>query len=524
MATYYQRASFLLCSFLIVAACSAQAGKLKTKVVLAPDAASIDKRPIGTVIDLNDRSLFVMRLDEQPSGILRYADAVPQFELYDRAKLGVVRTQTPQPRLGSDPLFFETVVLLGNDPVMIASRRDTVLGITQLYWQKTDPNLTTGHRPFELLCAFDTKTYGDGTKLKADEGYHDPFHAVYAPDRNHVLLYSPAVKSVKGETYCPMVMVDRNMKVVWKQTLELPDGARFQDVTVDILGNALFMERNSKIMTDMKKDTTSYTLVMHRVNGDGVVDVDLGLGKVRFAKNVVYRSMPDSTLLIAGLYSGSTGSEEPTLGEFLGKWSPVTSKFEKITTSTLALDAEDRAPTNNAIRIIDILPRSDGGYFLVREYFQETDAIDAKTAMAGLRWIHGPVVVSSLDANGKETWNETFRRLLYTTDKEVGEVFSAVYKDQLVLVLIDNDEQVEKRKAGNKKLNYLDVKSPFSTTVIFDEKGAYKAKAILRSSGANDFIVGRRMYQFGPQEYYLSGSHKMNSSRTLPVRMDLSVD
>ena len=523
----HMRTNFLLTYLLVFSFALpgfAQAGKLKVKATLAPDAGNIDKRPIGTIIDLNDRSLFVTRVDEQGTGILRYADGIPQFELYDRAKLGIIRTQTPQPRFGSDPLFFETVVLLGADPVMIASRRDTVLGITQLYWQKTDPNMTAGHRPLELLCAFDTKTYGDGTKLKSDEGYHDPFHAIYSPGHNKVLIYSTAVKSVKGETYCPMVMVDKNMKVVWKQTLEIPEGARFQDLHVDVLGNALFTERNVKPVTDMKKDTTSYTLVMHRVNGDGVVDVDLGLGKARFAKNIVYRSMPDSTVLIAGTYSGTTPKEEPTLGEFIGKWSPVTSKFEKVHTETLALDPVDRAPTNNAIRIIDILPRSDGGYFLVREYFQETDAIDSKTAMAGLRWIHGPLVVSSLDAKGGEVWKQTFRRLLYTTDKAIGNVFSAVYKDQLVLMLIDNDEQAEKRKAGDNKLNYLNVKSPFSTTVVFDETGEFKAKAIMRSSGVNDFIVGRHMYQFGPQEYYLSGSHRMNGDRTLPIRVDLTMD
>ncbi|MBK6946649.1 MAG: hypothetical protein IPH21_18580 [Flavobacteriales bacterium] len=39
----------------------------------------------------------------------------------------------------------------------------------------------------------------------------------------------------------------------------------------------------------------------------------------------------------------------------------------------------------------------------------------------------------------------------------------------------------------------------------------------MRSSGVNDFIVGRHMYQFGPQEYYLSGSHRMNGDRTLPI-------
>ncbi|MBK6944859.1 MAG: hypothetical protein IPH21_09230 [Flavobacteriales bacterium] len=81
MSTYHQRASIVLCSILIGASCFAQAGKLKIKATLAPDAGNIDKRPIGTLIDLNDRSLFVTRVDVQGTGILRYADGIPQFEL-----------------------------------------------------------------------------------------------------------------------------------------------------------------------------------------------------------------------------------------------------------------------------------------------------------------------------------------------------------------------------------------------------------------------------------------------------------
>ncbi|MBK6946650.1 MAG: hypothetical protein IPH21_18585 [Flavobacteriales bacterium] len=51
--------------------------------------------------------------------------------------------------------------------------------------------------------------------------------------------------------------------------------------------------------------------------------------------------------------------------------------------------------------------------------FWETDAVDSKTAMAGLRWMLGPLVVSCLDAEGGDV-EADIPRLLYTTDKAIG--------------------------------------------------------------------------------------------------------
>ncbi|MBK7295862.1 MAG: hypothetical protein IPI91_03995, partial [Flavobacteriales bacterium] len=65
---YNMRTNFLLTYLLVFSFALpgfAQAGKVKVKATLAPDAGNIDKRPIGTIIDPNDRSLFVTRVDEQ---------------------------------------------------------------------------------------------------------------------------------------------------------------------------------------------------------------------------------------------------------------------------------------------------------------------------------------------------------------------------------------------------------------------------------------------------------------------------
>ncbi|MEZ4807255.1 MAG: hypothetical protein R2815_07235 [Flavobacteriales bacterium] len=522
--TFPFRSLPVIASILLGLCAHGQVAPLKAKAKIAPDPDGNEKRFIGTMFAASDRTLLVSRVEELGSGVFSYEKSAATLEVYDRAKLNLLRTQDPVMQFNGVPLFFETIVKLGEDPVMIGSRRDTVVGSTQLYWQKADANLTYPHRPFERLCIFDTRTYGDGQKIADGHGHRDVFHTSYSPDSSMVLLYSPAVRNVNGDTHRPMVLVDRNMRLVWKQTVEMPDGSSFSTVQVDHLGNAYMLDREGMAVKDMKKDTSSFRLVMRRVNEKGVTECDLGLGKERFLKTASLTGLRDSTLILAGMYTGMSGKEEPTMGDVLGRIPAGADKMEVINSATYSMDSDDAVPTKGQMRVLDVLPHGKDGYFVVREFHQETSAVDSKTSMSGLRWIHGPLVVSDLDAKGEERWTSTFRRLIYDKDPMVGEAFCLEYKGQLMLLLVDSEEQVEKRKSGEKKLTHMDLKSPFSTSVPFNADGTYKAKNILRTSGANDFIVGRELYRLGPSEYYATGSHKLSGSRMLPVRIDISTE
>lgn len=517
-------ATLLAASFLASPAHAQTADKLKAKVRLGIAASKVDKSPIMAVLPVSDRTILVARNAKDSDGIQAYKDQAPVLELYDRAKLNLLRTQEITLRNVKQLLFLEAVVLLGGQPVVIASRRDTLVGTIELFWQKTDPNLTNPARPFEQLCVFDTKVYGDGTKVADGSGHRNVFKTSYSPDGKQVLLYSTSVTNLKGDKYRPMVVLGPDGKVVWKQTLELEGKGQLYGIQLDDAGNVYMADRTNRPLKDIKKDTTSYQVLLQRVDANGVTSVDHGLGKERYLKSVVFAPSAKGGLRIGGTYTGVDGKGEATMGDLLGLLAPGSDKVEEVLTKVFKQNTDDAAPTKKAWRMLDVLERKDGGVFLVREYFQETDAVDAKTSMAGLRWIHGPLVVSSWDAKGSELWTSTFRRLLYTKDRYVGPVRSIEHEGQLLLFLIDSEEQMEKRKKADAVLSYLDLKTPFSTMVQFDAAGTQKTKAVLRTSGANDFILGSLVQRAGPSEYYVVGGSRMSGDNTMPVRIDVSTE
>lgn len=500
------------------------ADKMKAKVRLGTAASKVDKNPIMAVLPVSDRTILVARNAKDVDGIYAYKDQSPVLELYDRAKLNLLRTQEVVLRNVKQPLFMESVVLLGGQPIVIASRRDTLVGTIELFWQKADPNLTNPARPFEQLCVFDTKVYGDGTKVADGSGHRNVFKTVYSPDGSKALLYSPSVVNSKGDVYRPMVVLGTDGKMVWKQTLELEAKSLVQGIQIDDAGNVYMADRTNRPIKDIKKDTTSYQLSLQRVDANGATPVDHGLGKERYLKSVVFAPSAKSGLRIAGTYTGLDGKGEATMGDLLGRLSPGSDKVEEVATKVFKQNTDDAAPTKKAWRMLDVLERKDGGVFLVREYFQETDAVDAKTSMAGLRWIHGPLVVSSWDAKGTELWTSTFRRLLYTKDRHVGPVRCIEHDGQLLLFLIDSEEEMEKRKKADAVMNYLDLKTPFSNMVQFDAAGTQKTKAVLRTSGANDYLVGSLIRQAGPKEYYVVGGSRMSGENAMPVRIDVGLE
>jgi hypothetical protein len=186
----------------------------------------------------------------------------------------------------------------------------------------------------------------------------------------------------------------------------------------------------------------------------------------------------------------------------------------------IAFDPDDAWMASD-IRLINLLARPNGGFYLVNEYWLQTDQPHTKFALSGLRWVHGPLMAISTDKNGKEEWTSVFRRLHLSWDRRVGEVFSLVHNDQLVLFLLDSDELAARRKKNDKEQSHLEMKQPYSIYTQFSDQGEFRAKAILRASGANDFIQGTQLFQVAKSEYYVLGSSKLGGSKLLPVKIEL---
>lgn len=195
--------------------------------------------------------------------------------------------------------------------------------------------------------------------------------------------------------------------------------------------------------------------------------------------------------------------------------------MENVVQHPFELDRADAVHTNNGMRITDVLPAKDGGLYLVREYFLETDAVDAKTSMSGLRWVHGPVVVTRRDAAGAEQWSSTFRRLYYSTDPLVGNVLGTVVENDLVLFLLDSEALEERRKKDDKALVHTDLKNVHSAYVHFTAEGESRAKSMLSGSSGTSYIMGDRLWELAPGDLIALGASKPNGKGAGLVRIEL---
>ncbi len=513
----------IICSIILsssLATAQTTTEKLKVKVRMNPESAVNDKRVPTSIFPVGSSSVMIVRNKEVGGGVQAFDKVAPSMELYDRAKLNKIRDKQPVLKVPAGELFLEDVVWFDDKPLMIAARRDTVQGIVELYWQYNDPNLTSAHYPFERLCAFDAKVWGNGVPMASGTAFRDAFSTSLSPDGRKLLVHSADVVDNDGDARRLMVAVGPGMKILWQQTLEVDD-TRNLSVVMDNGGDAIALVKRTFTPKDPRKDTTSFSLHVQRINDNGVSDIDMGIGKDRAAKSALLKAMPDGRVLILALVEGVDAKGAPTNTHFLGHVAEGTAEVTPLAMLPFKHNGDDAAYTNEGMRPTDILQRKDGGYFLIREYYLETSAPDTKLAMSGLRWIQGPIVVSSIDAKGNELWTNTFRRLHYNDDRVVGDALALVYDEKLLLFMIDSEELADKRKANDTKLAPKDSKSVYSVYVIMGEEPNPRAKAVLRSSGANDYILGSNIWKLADNEYLVLGSSKLGGSRLQPVKIEL---
>lgn len=498
----------------------AQADKLKIKARPVTEQPYNEKRTPSQVLPISDRTVMVMIDHDDEKEVRSHRKSLPRFELYDRTKFTQLRGQDPVASVKAGDLFVDHLVGFRGDAVMLATRRDTVKGVTELYWQKLDPNLTKTHPYFVPLATFDTRTFGDGKVISSGSGHHDRWRSCVSPDGGMLLVYSPLIKDPSGGAHRPMVVVGEHMTVRWSHRMEVKEEQAVVAAQVDNAGTVHILERMS-VRPEDKRDTTRSALRLLRIDGDGVTESRTGLTKGHWIKHAILKPAADGRVICAGIYGGLNAKGEPVVGEFVGYIAPGGEGVEQVVQRPFELNAQDAAYTKNGIRMVDVLPTPDGGLYLVREYFLETDAVDAKTAMSGQRWIHGPVTVTRRDAAGAERWSQTFRRVYYSFDRPLGNVLCTTYKDDLVLFLLDSDALAAKRKADDRKLSYLDAKSVYSAYVHFTGDGDHRAKGMLNSSSGTRYIMGERLWELGPSDLILLGAPKTSSRHAGLVRIEL---
>ncbi|HRH38039.1 MAG TPA: hypothetical protein PK760_06825, partial [Flavobacteriales bacterium] len=169
--------------------------------------------------------------------------------------------------------------------------------------------------------------------------------------------------------------------------------------------------------------------------------------------------------------------------------------------------------------VIAMLPRSNGGWYLVNEIGFSSVYIDPENARRHQRFYHGPVQARAIDKDGQQQWTTIFKRWTDSEDPILGRSYPMTYNDQLYMFLWDSDNTAEARKAGE-KIKPEGTTGLYTIYASFDDKGLVRTKPVLRVDNDEVLIGGWKAVRCGKDEYWAFGTGSLITVEYLPVRID----
>lgn len=526
--------------------------KIKVKVRMSADQEADARLMPYSIIQSDGNSIMMMRSGE--FDVRAFGKLTARLDLYDRAKLTYVRSMEPVMRgKAREKLLLEDLVLFGGKPMLIA--RYNGEAEVALYSQTIDPNLTKPPPNFERFCTFpiELKEFKP-LVVSAGSAMRSPFQVTISRDSTHMLVYSPEVRDAEtDEAMYLMALVDRSMNVTWQNILRIPGNSnhtRLLDVELDDAGNGYVLVRNDFKGRDFVDGKPNFEIVLYRLSEGDIANAPFTLDPGYWPTGGVLEPLSGGRMACAGIYASSeeqrykllgnyvtifeAGSAEmgqPTLMPFTGgngledEGAPDEEEEEKPKEEEDATKQEkkDEKRMSSATDIIATVPRSDGGFFLVNEVNYARVSRNMQTGSSSTSYYHGPVQVRSFTKDGVEQWSTIYRRWTASGSPLLGRVFAAEFNDQLFLFMLDSDEMIERRKAGE-KISPKHGREPYSVYVTFDDKGAYRTKAVLKSDTNKDYIGGWNLMRTGKAEYIALGTEKLVSGKFLPVKIEFTLE
>jgi hypothetical protein len=543
----------LLTAPAFVSAQKAPSDRVKVKVRISTDKEADAKlRPVS-MVRTSPNHVMILRSGE--FDVRAFGTMKTSLDLYDKNKLTYIRSQEPSTSggRGSKPVKVDALVFFAGQPMLIGHTFSEE-GAAILYQPQT-PALTKLGVPYEPLCRFTTVASERMPLLiTAGSAIRKPFGVLFSPDSSYMLVHSPEIRDNESKQgLYLMAVIDKEMNVKWQRELlvdEAAKGSSLLDAEIDNKGNAYIVLRNEIPNREAKGTGVKQEIRIYMANGEGVEEATVKFGGKEFASSALLQSTPEGRMICAGIYgvagerrkqsagnfvslfeAGSASLEKPQLFPFSGESlddesdedAPVASKGPAPAAAGSKSAEKDKQRLDRNTDLIALVPRTDGGFFLVNELFFIRETIDPKTGDRYISYVHGPMVVRQMDRNGQELWSTIFRRWLSSSSLLIGNVFCAEFDDQLFLFLLDSEEMAERRKKGE-RITPRHIKNPYSAYVSFDEKGAYRIKPVLRTEKDEDFIGGWGLVRTGPGEYFALGTERLAGGRFLPVKIEFSRD
>lgn len=524
---HFRSATILVAFVLSCATLFAQGDKTRLRVRMGMEGEGDARLAPVTLLKTSANGLLVQRQEVEADGVVK-----GRLDLYDRAKLGFLRTQPPVEKLPSGlKLVPDRAIVFAGRTVMVA--RNQAAGATGLYYQVLDPNITRLPAPYEPLCSWPVALPAATAAESASFDYH------YSPDSALLLLRSPMVP-VQGGYKAMLGLVGKDMQVRWQQAVsgaEKSIRSAVLDAAVDTSGTAYVLVSDRSARAEVVDGRPTVSITLHRI-GKNSTSVVVPLSHDQFLTHAILRQLPGGRIAVCGVYGTIDTDRVKTEGDMIAVIGPDGSIGEPMLIAHaeengLIAEGEpkpaqgqkftekDTERLMTGIRLVDVLPRKDGGFFLVKELYFMESYFDLKDKRTMNRYIHGPVLATAVDKSGGVQWNSLFRRWYQSASPALGDVLCGAFSDELFLFLMDSEQMAGLRKAGGKMTVGM-MEDPYSAHIAFDGKGVSKVKPVLKGANETGYICGQQLYRVGPAEYYTFGSEKPDGGRYLPVRIDLT--
>lgn len=528
----FLRSLLLLVTIAGAATVQAQEERTKIKVRMSADADASDRLLASRLIRTGDNSLVVLKAKATGVSLMMIpiTDLEYRLDLYTMDKMELVRSIEPNLSSPVGRTALEDIVMFGDKPLLIASQRLKDVKKFRLLWQQFDPRLTKNNAPLQEFASIDYEKSTAGHPFMGAEAAPFGFMTKLSPDKTKMLIYSPEMSTEDKQAVHFFMVVNAQMEPLWQHfvTSEVK-GTRsaLLDVEVTNDGTATAWVKNKFSNRDVKKGVIDFESRIHRMNAEGHTENIFKLDGVDYPVDVDLLSLDDGSMVCAGVYGSLDEKKDKTPGSFIAIWDAKGDRFEQRGRFPFPMTGKNKDKLYEEMVVADLLRGSDGRFHFVAEVnfsYQATVSSGTGGSRTVTKYVNGDMIAHSFSAGGELLWMSELPRFINTTAYYLGNSQALLFEDQLHILFIDDENNIERRKKGERLEKGIDAKDCRSMVVSFDKDGKYRTKVVLVSDKDADYLAGTGMFQVDKGTFITYGQRKLGTSKLVPVKVEFSKD
>lgn len=524
--------SSFFAAFFCVLSLHAQEDRTKIKVRMSADADASDRLIASRLIRTAENSIVVLKAKAVGVSLMMIpiVDLEYRLDLYTMDKMELVRSIEPNLSSPVGRTALEDIVMFGGKPLLIASQRLKDVKKFRLLWQQFDPRLTKNNAPLEEFASIDYEKSTKGFPFMGAEAAPFGFMTKLSPDKTKMLIYSPEMRTDDKQAVHFFMVVNEQMEPLWQHfvTSEVK-GTRstLLDVEVTNDGTATAWVKNKFGNRDVKAGVVDFESRVYRMNAEESFSNTFRMDGADYPVDVDLLSLEDGSMVCAGVYGSLDEKKDKTPGSFLAIWDAKGDRFEQRGRFEFPKAGKNADKIYEDMGVADLLRGNDGRFHLVTEVsFSYEAPVTSATGSSRTvtRYVNGDMLAHSFSASGELEWMSVLPRFINTTASYLGNSQAALFEDQLHMLFIDDEDNIERRKKGERLEKGIDAKDCRTMVVSFDKEGRYRTKIVLVSDKDADYLAGTGMFQVDKGTYFTYGQRKLAMGKLVPVKVEFTKD